>query len=66
MEHLFHVFIPGTEENIALQTLLPALAPFQAWVACWVNDLLTTFHKWAQPGPLTRSGARRRTHHIKE
>lgn len=28
MEHLFHPFIPGTPENLALMALWPSLLPF--------------------------------------
>jgi len=28
MEHLFHVFLPGTPENTALVQMVPVLGPF--------------------------------------
>lgn len=35
MEHFFHLFTPGTPENTALLSLVPALAPMYHQVASW-------------------------------
>lgn len=38
MEHLFHLAIPGTPENAALLSALPALAPMQVQIANLVRQ----------------------------
>ena len=42
MEHFFHIFMPGTPENMALVQLFPALAPLQGQIAAWVSTLRTS------------------------
>ena len=39
MEHFFHIFIPGTPENMALAQMVPALAPMQAYLVSVLGRL---------------------------
>ena len=39
MEHLFHIFIPGTPENMGLIQVLPMLAPVQHHLALMVSSV---------------------------
>lgn len=34
MEHFFHVFVPGTEENMLLCQLVPLWGHAQVWCTC--------------------------------
>ena len=38
MEHIFHIFIPGTPENTALVQALPALMPMYNQFICWCSS----------------------------
>ena len=52
MDHLLHIFIPGTPENTAILQMVPALAPLQWQLQLWVAPLRAWKKQKRCPEPL--------------
>lgn len=43
LQHCCHIFVPGTEENMALTALVPSMSPIQTVMVNWFQRLKNRF-----------------------